>query len=185
MGISRFTLYGPYVECKVQKTTETFHERVCPNVSNKLHPAANLGEDGKFCSECGNAIVEISVEEEVDAVNAWELQEDFDGAMWQPFGDYAEKLGEQGLHIWVGGKRGEDGDDEDTEAFADADEEQDTEAFVGPEDEEFVTEVCPADIETELKEFSQDYVEELDRLRAAYGVGNVTIKWGIIQAINY
>lgn len=171
MRIMHFTLCGPYVECRVEKTSTTFQRRTCPNTCCEQHLNERFGRCDKFCPTCGSAIVEISVEQEVDAVDPWELEEDLDLAMAQPFGDHAEKLSEQGLHIWVGGIAKDCANDE----FYAGDD----------EDEESLREVRPADIESDLKEFSRRYRKELKRLRAAYGDGKVTVKWGIIQCSDY
>src|ERR1700734_227587 len=104
MGVDYFTHCGTYVECKVKKTTGAVEKQRCSNTSCDRHKVKYWPDRYKFCTECGQAIETVNVTVEVDAVDSWELQEDLDGDLWQPFGDYEEKLREQGLHIWIGGK---------------------------------------------------------------------------------
>ena len=164
MGVTRLTYCGPYVECKVQKTKASYPSRVCPNTACELHTVEPQAND-KFCRACGSTIAEVTEEVEEDAVDSWELEEDFDGAMYQPFGGFMSKLSDQGIHIWVGNK------DETARPLA----------FYGGE--ESLTELQPKDVEAELKSFSRSYAKELSQLRAAYGSTNVAVKWGIIHSV--
>jgi hypothetical protein len=44
---------------------------------------------------------------------------------------------------------------------------------------------CSGAIELELAAFARKYAKELDQLRAVYGSANVTVKWGILEAVDY
>ena len=173
MVITHFTFCGPYVECRVQKTSTTFQVKTCPNTSCEQHLNEMFGRCDKFCPTCGSAIGEVTVEQEVDAVNSWELEEKLGCAMIQPFGDHAETLSEQGLHIWIGCGMAKGAADEDPDSVDDDD------------DEESLREVRPDDLASELEKFSSSYKGELDQLRAAYGCDKVTVKWGVIQCNDY
>jgi hypothetical protein len=172
MGVTRITYCGPYVECKVGKTTSTFAKSRCSNPACKQHTRESEGQRDKFCGQCGSAFETIAVEREVEAVDPYELQEKFGGVLWQPFGFFASELSEQGLHIWVGTKEDENKDD------------QDNRSLVSDNEEESLREIQVADIGSELKQFHRTYAEELNRLRTVYGRANVKVKWGLVQAIH-
>jgi len=153
----------------MSKTTSTYSERRCGNAecSERLRDIRH--EDASFCKVCGSAIADIEVEVEVDEVEQWELEEELDGRLWRPFGDFAETLSAQGVHIWVV-TAGLEEDKAGRHLFVD-------------DENESLTEVRPADIESELKALSRTWKKELNLLRARYGPSNVSMKWGIIQSI--
>jgi hypothetical protein len=141
---------------------------MCPNSACKRYAIEWPIYDDKLCSECGSALKEVEIEEEVDAVDPWTLVEELDSGMVQPFGECDIELSyDMGIHIWIGNH-----DTKEAER-----------CFYISQDEESVTDVQMADIEAELKDFPQSYAKELSKLRDVYGDNNVTIKWGIIHAV--
>jgi hypothetical protein len=172
MGVTRTTYCGPYVECKVSKTTPTFEKWRCSNPACEQHTIDSHHYEVKFCSKCGSAFKIVEVAEEVDAVNRWELEEEIEAALGQPFGAFEFELKAQGRHIWVGNKDPEDIGDKPIRS-----------SFVCNE-EESLTELQAADIDSQLKQFHRIYDEELKRLRSAYGPANVQVKWGIVRSVS-
>jgi hypothetical protein len=172
MGVTHFTYCGPYVECKVGKTTSTFPKSRCSNPACKQHTRESEDQPDQFCGQCGSPFETVAVEREVETVDPYELQEKFGGVLWQPFGRFKDDLSEHSLHIWVGTKEDEDKDD------------QGNRSLVSDDEEESLREIQVADIGSELKQFHRTYAEELNRLRTVYGRANVTVKWGLVQAIH-
>jgi hypothetical protein len=168
MSVDVSTYCGPYVECKVQKLRLTYEERQCPNAACTRYKQEN--RVNKLCPECGTAIQAVTLEVEVHAVDPWELEEEFESRLFQPFGEYESNLSDQGLHIWLGGRSSDD-DGPSVGSFA---------LF---EYEESLTEVRPADIQAELKRFQTDYRDELKLLRERYGASKVKVKWGVLHTI--
>jgi len=173
VGIERFTYCGPYVKCKVQKTTFTYKERVCSNPKCDQHGDPCTQTHDKFCSECGSAIQEVDVEQQGDAIDPYELAEDLKLELCPTFHAYAEERSAEGVHIWSGNNPRKGTKNRPARPFYIDDEENS------------LTELRAEDIESELADFAKGYAKELALLRKHYGQANVTLKWGLLHEICY
>src|SRR5262249_15796164 len=93
MSVEHTIYCGPYVECKVETTTSMSLERRCPKAA-RLHSTRSNTKNDKVCPACLSTMVDVNIEVEEDAVDAWELQDEFEGDMLLLFFN-------EGNDIWV------------------------------------------------------------------------------------
>jgi hypothetical protein len=164
MSIERLTYCGPYIECKVETIPSTYPVDRCSNAACTRHTIDSHAQ-GKFCHECGSAIAPMDIAYTEDAVDACELAEELADKLWRPFCN-EEEVSDKNIHVWVGC------------------ESDDALALIVDNDEESLTELRQADIESQLNRFRRSYKKELALFRARYGAESVTVKWGILHTVS-
>ena len=159
---------GPYVICQNSLVDSVSTRRACTNRKCRLHTHDYFDKSHKFCTLCGTKIDEVKFNLRDKKVSGHELQEEMD-----------EKLIVLGIDcstldknddIWVSNIR--------------RPKNKRKLSFDPKFDGEQYIEITPELMAEEISEFVDQFRDEISILRKAYGLENVTIKWGLIHSIH-
>lgn len=170
MSLDYTVYFGPYVECKTSKAPVRQKRRGCLNVNCEMFrvhvPISNLADIPVkyYCSLCGSAIKEFTIEKMVEQPDYadWDEREDepYQSIMakFQPLcGDYIESLmNERRIHVWIPNDVG---------------------VFFDPRRDIDIRQV-------DLEKLANDQEIDLNLLTQVYGDENVSIKWGVVNYAN-
>lgn len=165
MSIDHTVHVGPFVEClngnaNKEKTRRSCTNPLCPNHENEY-----WNEKTKFCDLCGQPIDKVKYEAAGRKVDADMLLAD---EQLSPMVHPRNK----DIDLWFGNRHRANKDSVRSFSF---DPERDGEQYV---------EVTPEMMAAETTEFIDQYRDAISKLRAAYGLENVTIKWGVVHDIH-
>jgi|HubBroStandDraft_4_1064222.scaffolds.fasta_scaffold00029_76 hypothetical protein len=159
---SHASLYiGPFVECKVTRTTvERTLDKICVNdVCPRFE--RHTYDNNKFCAECGHPVGHRKIQEEGDSVDRYDMTVKL-----------REKLASvavsTGMHHYV------------PNVYVKGMERQ---MRLHPEEREFAHVLDPGTFIDECHAFTKQFCACMDMLEQAYGKENVRVRWGIINTI--
>lgn len=169
MSLSYMTYIGPFVECDVAKVTRNRKVMRCVRQDGLCRSIASTNA---FCASCGNAIAEVLVAEQHDAINASEVSCDrLKEALTPPASNGSLKT--SGKHYYLPNV-----DRNGHEYFR-----------FNPKQESFVKVVDMNDRSVEVRPsqqmdlFNEDFRNEIFILFGIYGSGKVRIVWGVVNCI--
>lgn len=159
---------GPYVECKTYKknTTASIHSCTKPDCENQ-------GKEVwvKFCSICGTKIGKVDIPIKANKVDRGHLFKEMNDVMMPPSGDDMYTwMNKNDTDLWFGNHHRPN---KKSRSF-----------HFDPKYDSYFKEITPEMIAEELTEFQDQYRKEISILSKHYGLGNITIKWGVIATIS-
>lgn len=161
MSVDYTVHVGPFVECVNGKAIKEKIRRACTNVVCKNHSSEYV--NSKFCEECGSPVGGVKYQDGVRRVDADPMLVD----EWlYPSCAHPEN---NDIDLWFGNKHRPNKDN--VREFS----------FSPKYDGNKYIEITPELIAAEITEFIDQYRDAISKLRAAYGLENVTIKWGVVS----
>lgn len=164
MSVDYGVYCGPHIRCRVEMVS--VKETGCVR---RGCAARHARAWGKFCSHCGDPVVEFDVRGAAERVDAYELASRMREAL-ASFGAGELQVGGKGLRIFVPNAR-RAGDRPDF-GF---------DPVHGGVNRVFVAGDVAGDAEREVAWFKTAFAEEIAAVREAYGAGNVVVAWGIFS----
>jgi hypothetical protein len=163
MSVDYTVHVGPFVECVNGRITKEMTRLGCTNTACKNYSQKYWDASKKFCDKCGIPIGEIKYQDEVRRVNADPMLVD----EWlYPSCTHPEN---DDIDLWFGNKHRPNKDNVREFSFSPK--------YDGNKYIEITLDLMSA----EITEFIDQYRDAISKLRAAYGLENVTIKWGVIS----
>jgi hypothetical protein len=165
MGADYYIHVGPYALCNYTTRPAQEKRNICTDARCRFY-IGGLTPDTKFCPKCGTPAEEriITVlSREVSTVSVGDIIAEIDHVLCGFNMEYAE-----GVHLWV--------------PNGSTTRKMTIDTHDGPECGE-ILEPTPEMIETEKREFAEQFASALTVLRERYK-GRVEIKWGVLGEFN-